>query len=153
MLFLDKTSSICDCILYFLRAYGLYGHPYHFRRSGRHHLPQWSKLARPVDEVTQLEADAVAYRGQKEAEAKAAMAEVMTDDLIDYEYASRWDGVLPKYVGGDSTPIMDMRGSNLPLFLRRSLGGGHLMFPIDRLAAAVYTMGVKKKGRNYHDQT
>lgn len=61
-------------------------------------------------EVAQLEADAVAYRGQKEAEAKAAMAEVMTDTLIDYEYASRWDGVLPKYMGGDSTPIMDMRG-------------------------------------------
>lgn len=32
------------------------------------------------------------------------------DECIDYEYASRWDGVLPKYVGGDSTPIMDMRG-------------------------------------------
>ena len=27
------------------------------------------------------------------------------------------------------------------------------MFPIDRLAALVYTMDVKKKGRNCYDQT
>jgi len=61
-------------------------------------------------EVAQLEANAVAYRGQKEAEAKEAMAKVMTDALIDYEYASHWNGVLPKYMGGDNTPIVDMRG-------------------------------------------
>nr|DAN04931.1 MAG TPA: hypothetical protein [Caudoviricetes sp.] len=31
------------------------------------------------------------------------------------------------------------------MFLRRSLGGGHLMLPIDRPPALVYTMSVKKE--------
>nr|DAP98998.1 MAG TPA: hypothetical protein [Caudoviricetes sp.] len=31
------------------------------------------------------------------------------------------------------------------MFLKRSLGGEHLMFSIDRLATLVYTMGVKKE--------
>lgn len=59
-------------------------------------------------EVAQLEADAVAYRGKKEAEAKAAIAEVLTSELVSYEYAENWNGELPKYVGGDNIPIIDM---------------------------------------------
>lgn len=60
--------------------------------------------------VAQLEADAVAYRGTKEAEAIAAMSEVMTEEMIQYEYAQQWNGELPKYMGGDSTPILNMQG-------------------------------------------
>lgn len=60
--------------------------------------------------VAQLEADAIAYRGAKEAEAIAAMAEVMTEEMIQYEYAQQWNGELPKYMGGDSTPIINMQG-------------------------------------------
>lgn len=60
-------------------------------------------------EVAQLEADAVAYRGEKEAAATKAMAEAVTDSIINYEYAKNWNGVLPSTVMGSETlPLMNM---------------------------------------------
>ena len=61
-------------------------------------------------EVAQLEADAIAYRGQKEAEAIAAQAAAITDEIVAYEYAQRWEGTLPTYMMGGSgaLPIIDI---------------------------------------------
>lgn len=60
-------------------------------------------------EVAQLEADAIAYKGQKEAEATAALAAVISDEIVAYEYAQRWRGELPQYMMGSSAlPIIDI---------------------------------------------
>lgn len=60
-------------------------------------------------EVAQLEADAVAYRGEKEAAATKAMAEAITNGVIDYEYAQNWNGVLPSTImGGDTIPLVNL---------------------------------------------
>ena len=61
-------------------------------------------------EVAQLEADAIAYRGQKEAEAIAAQAAAITDEIVAYEYAQRWEGTLPTYMMGSNgaLPIIDI---------------------------------------------
>ena len=61
-------------------------------------------------EVAQLEADAIAYKGQKEAEATAALAAVISDEIVAYEYAQRWEGTLPTYMMGSSgaLPIIDI---------------------------------------------
>ena len=61
-------------------------------------------------EVAQLEADAIAYKGQKEAEAIAAQAAAITDEIVAYEYAQRWEGTLPTYMMGGSgvLPIIDI---------------------------------------------
>ena len=61
-------------------------------------------------EVAQLEADAIAYKGQKEAEAIAAQAAAITDEIVAYEYAQRWEGTLPTYMmgGNGALPIIDI---------------------------------------------
>ena len=61
-------------------------------------------------EVAQLEADAIAYKGQKEAEATAALAAVISDEIVAYEYAQRWEGTLPTYMmgGNGALPIIDI---------------------------------------------
>lgn len=61
-------------------------------------------------EVAQLEADAIAYKGQKEAEATAALAAVISDEIVAYEYAQRWRGELPQYMMGGSgaLPIVNI---------------------------------------------
>jgi regulator of protease activity HflC (stomatin/prohibitin superfamily) len=61
-------------------------------------------------EVAQLEADAIAYKGQKEAEATAALAAVISDEIVAYEYAQRWRGELPQYMmgGNGALPIIDI---------------------------------------------
>lgn len=61
-------------------------------------------------EVAQLEADAIAYKGEKEAEATAALAAVISDEIVAYEYAQRWRGELPQYMMGSNgaLPIIDI---------------------------------------------
>lgn len=61
-------------------------------------------------EVAQLEADAIAYKGQKEAEATKALAEAITDEVVEYEYAQNWSGELPQYMMGSNgaLPIIDI---------------------------------------------
>lgn len=63
-------------------------------------------------EVAKMEADAIAYRGKKEAEALAAKDEVISETLIDYEYAQNWDGKLPSTIVGatDLLPILNIEG-------------------------------------------
>ena len=54
-------------------------------------------------EVTKIQADAAEYAGQKEAAKNKAIANELTDDLIEYYYIQQWNGILPEsYVGSDS---------------------------------------------------
>lgn len=61
-------------------------------------------------DVAQLEADAIAYKGQKEAEATAALAAAITPEVVSYQYAQNWTGVLPQYMmgGNGALPIIDI---------------------------------------------
>ena len=60
-------------------------------------------------EVQRINADAAEYAGQKEAAVNTAIAESVTPELIEYQYALRWDGKLPIYMMGEgSTPIVNL---------------------------------------------
>lgn len=61
-------------------------------------------------EVQKISADAAEYAGQKEAAVNKAVAESITEELIAYQYALRWDGVLPQYMMGDdgALPIVNI---------------------------------------------
>lgn len=63
-------------------------------------------------ERSKIEADAEAYaikmRAEAEAEANKKVAESLTQELIDYTEIQQWDGVMPKYMGGTNTPVLDM---------------------------------------------
>lgn len=60
-------------------------------------------------EVAKLEGDAIAYKGSKEAEATAALAAAITDEVVAYQYAQNWSGELPQYMMGTSAlPIIDI---------------------------------------------
>ena len=60
-------------------------------------------------EVQRISADAAEYAGQKEAAVNTAIAQSVTLELIEYQYALRWDGKLPTYMMGEgSTPIVNL---------------------------------------------
>lgn len=46
-----------------------------------------------------------------QAEANRLLSESITNDLIEYQKANRWDGILPQ-VTGSSTPLIDLRPGN-----------------------------------------
>ena len=60
--------------------------------------------ANAAAEVKKVQADAEAYevlaRAEAEAEANRKISESLTRDLIDYNYALRWDGKLPMMMSG-----------------------------------------------------
>ena len=65
-------------------------------------------------EVVKIEADGVEYAGQKEAAANKAIAESITDELLQYQYIEQWNGQLPDtYVGSEdvSTIITGSTGA------------------------------------------
>ena len=61
-------------------------------------------------EIKKIEADAAAYellaRAEAEAEANRKISESLTENLIDYTYASAWNGQLPRIVTGGSSGII-----------------------------------------------
>ncbi len=64
--------------------------------------------------VLKIDADAKAYsveiQAEAEAEANRKVAESLTDSIIAYVEANRWDGALPQFYGSDGMlPILDMR--------------------------------------------
>lgn len=60
-------------------------------------------------EVQRISADAAEYAGQKEAAVNSAIAQSVTPELIEYQYALRWDGKLPTYMMSEgSTPIVNL---------------------------------------------
>ena len=61
----------------------------------------------------QAEADAILAKATAEAEANAKLAASITEELIDYQYAEKWDGELPQITGGDSViPVLDSFGDD-----------------------------------------
>ena len=62
--------------------------------------------AEAAAEIKKVEADAEAYevltRAEAEAEANRKIAESLTDSLIAYTYAERWDGKLPTIMNGEN---------------------------------------------------
>lgn len=64
-------------------------------------------------QVQKVQADAEAYellaKAQAEAEANRLVSESLTEGLIDYTYAQKWDGKLPTFMtGSGTTPMMDI---------------------------------------------
>jgi len=64
--------------------------------------------------VLKIDADAKAYsveiQAEAEAEANRKIAESLTEAIIAYVEANRWDGALPQFYGSDGMlPILDMR--------------------------------------------
>lgn len=65
-------------------------------------------------EVVKIQADAAEYAGQKDAAVNKAIAESITDELLEYYYIQNWNGELPDtYVGSDdvSTIIAGKTGN------------------------------------------
>ena len=64
--------------------------------------------------VKKIEADAAAYatkvQAEAEAEANAKISESLTQDLISFTQARRWDGKLPMYTNGSgiTMPILNL---------------------------------------------
>ena len=53
-------------------------------------------------EVVKIQADAAEYAGQKDAAVNKAIADSITDELLQYYYIQQWNGELPDtYVGSD----------------------------------------------------
>lgn len=70
-------------------------------------------LAEAEAEVKRIEADADAYKVKVQSEAEAAanklIAASLTDSLIRYTQATRWDGALPQAVGSSAAlPVLDL---------------------------------------------
>ena len=59
-------------------------------------------------EVTKIQADAAEYAGQKEAAKNKAISEWLTPDLIQYYYIQQWNGKLPNYMMGNSSPLIEL---------------------------------------------
>lgn len=59
-------------------------------------------------EVQKINADAAEYAGQKEAAANKAISNSLTPELIQYQYAIRWDGVLPGVMSENVIPFLNM---------------------------------------------
>lgn len=70
-------------------------------------------LAEAEASVKRIEADADAYKVKVQSEAEAAanklIASSLTDSLIRYTQANRWNGALPQIVGNSTTlPVLDL---------------------------------------------
>lgn len=63
-------------------------------------------------EVLQIQADAAEYAGQKDAAVNEALAQSLTEILIEYYKIQQWDGKLPEtYLGGDGSTVLPIIGS------------------------------------------
>ena len=65
-------------------------------------------LAEADANVARINADAEKYRGEQQAAANAALASSLTEELIAYYQAQRWDGSLPTVYGGEVLPLLEM---------------------------------------------
>lgn len=59
--------------------------------------------------AAKAEAEAIKIAADAEAEANKKLANSLTEELINYEYAQSWNGQLPTYMGGESSiPVLDL---------------------------------------------
>lgn len=70
---------------------------------------QTAKIQAEKDkQVAEINAEAKRISAQAEADANKKISESLTDELVRYNYANKWDGKMPTYVGNDSTiPVLD----------------------------------------------
>lgn len=70
---------------------------------------QTAKIQAEKDrEVAEINAESKRIAAQAEADANRKISESLTDELVRYNYANKWNGELPTYVGNDSTiPVLD----------------------------------------------
>lgn len=73
--------------------------------------------AEAAAQIQQIEADAAAYevtaKASAEASANQMIAESLTDELIEYTYASSWNGELPMYMAdSNTTPVLNFTGKS-----------------------------------------
>lgn len=54
------------------------------------------------------DADSILIRAEAQADANRLLSESVTDALIRYQMALRWDGKLPVFSGGGATPLVDV---------------------------------------------
>lgn len=60
-------------------------------------------------EVQKINADAAEYAGQKEAAVNKAVSSSLTPELIQYQFALRWNGALPQVMMGESAiPVVNL---------------------------------------------
>ncbi len=65
--------------------------------------------AQAAAEVAKIQAESAQYAGEKEAEMNRKLAESLTDELVRYYIAQKWDGALPKIVlSGSDNMMMDI---------------------------------------------
>lgn len=64
--------------------------------------------AKKVAAEAQGRADAILVVAKAEAEANRVVASSLTQPLIAYKQIERWDGVLPRFTGGDSVPLISI---------------------------------------------
>ena len=57
-------------------------------------------------EVARIQAEAAQYAGEKEAEMNRKLAESLTDELVRYYIAQKWDGALPRFMTSGSDSLM-----------------------------------------------
>ena len=62
-------------------------------------------------EVLQIQADAAEYAGRKDAAINEAIANSLTDKLIEYYKTKQWDGKLPEYFVGGAENVLPILGS------------------------------------------
>ena len=70
---------------------------------------QTAKIQAEKDrEVAEINAESKRIAAQAEADANRKISESLTNELVRYNYANKWNGELPTYVGNDSTvPVLD----------------------------------------------
>lgn len=54
------------------------------------------------------DAESIRIRANAQADANRILAESLTAELIRYEQLQKWDGKLPVFTGGDTTPMIDV---------------------------------------------
>ena len=71
--------------------------------------------AKGVAEATrmqaQAEADSITIKAKAEADAIKLKTQAITSTFVEYTKVSAWNGELPTYMGGNNTPIIDLRGN------------------------------------------
>lgn len=70
---------------------------------------QTAKIQAEKDkQVAEINAEAKRISAQAEADANKKISESLTDELVRYNYANKWDGKMPTYVGNDTMiPVLD----------------------------------------------
>ena len=65
--------------------------------------------AKAVQAESTGEASAILARAEAQAKANEILSKSLTSELIEYEKMRRWNGTLPTFVGGNATPLIQVK--------------------------------------------